>query len=58
MKYSLYVIAALLLVLWAVVHFGFESFRYIDILLPLAVFIVLLRIFFVKKGKGSSTPQK
>lgn len=50
MKNSLYIIAGLLILLWAIVTFGFNSFRYIDILLPIAGFIVLLRIFFTKKS--------
>jgi len=49
MKNSLYIIAGLLLLLWAIVTFGFHSFRTIDILLPVAAFIVLLRILFYKK---------
>ncbi|RIH63410.1 hypothetical protein D1164_19985 [Mariniphaga sediminis] len=49
MKNSLYIIAGLLVLLWAIITFGFHSFRYIDILLPLAVFIILLRILFTKK---------
>jgi len=49
MKNSLYIIAGLLLLIWAIVTFGFYSFRTIDILLPIAGFIVLLRILFTKK---------
>jgi hypothetical protein len=49
MKNSLYIIAGLLVLLWAIVTFGFHSFRVIDILLPIAAFIVLLRILFYKK---------
>ncbi len=49
MKNSLYIIAGLLVLLWAIITFGFNSFRYIDILLPVAVFIVLLQILFTKK---------
>ncbi|HKI88291.1 MAG TPA: hypothetical protein VKA38_04630 [Draconibacterium sp.] len=50
MKNSLYIIAGLLLLLWAIVTFGFYSFRYIDVLLPIAGFIVLLQILFHKKS--------
>jgi hypothetical protein len=50
MKNSLYIIAGLLLLLWAIVTFGFYSFRTIDILLPIAAFIVLLKILFYKKS--------
>jgi len=49
MKNSLYIIAGLLVLLWAIVTFGFYSFRYIDILLPIAGFIILLQILFAKK---------
>ncbi len=50
MENSLYIIAGLLVLLWAIVTFVFNSFRYIDVLLPLAGFIVLLRILFTKKS--------
>jgi len=50
MKNSLYIIVGLLVLLWAIVTFGFYSFRTIDILLPIAAFIVLLRILFYKKS--------
>jgi len=49
MKNSLFIIAGLLVLPWAIVTLGFNSFRYIDILLLLAVFIVFLRILFTKK---------
>jgi predicted ferric reductase len=55
MKNSLYIIAGLLVLLWAIVTFGFSSFRYIDILLPVAAFIVLLRILFTKKISKKQT---
>lgn len=51
MKNSLSIIAGLLVLLWAIVNFGFNSFRYIDILLPIAVFIVLLQILLSKKSQ-------
>ena len=50
MKNSLYIIAGLLVLLWAIVTFGFYTFRYIDILLPIAGFIMLLRILFSQKS--------
>lgn len=46
MKNSSYIIAGLLVLLWAIVTLAFYSFRYSDILLPLAGFIVLLHVFF------------
>lgn len=49
MKNTLYIIAGLLVLLWAIVTFGFNSFRYIDILLPVAMFIILLQILFTRK---------
>ncbi|WP_175579286.1 hypothetical protein [Maribellus luteus] len=52
MKNSLYIIAGLLVLLWTIVTFGFYSFRTLDILLPIAAFIVLLsRILFNKKSQ-------
>ncbi len=53
MKNSLYIIAGLVLLVWAIITFGFYSFRTIDILLPIAGFIVLLQILFTKKGPTS-----
>jgi hypothetical protein len=50
MKNSLTIIAGLLLLIWAIVTFGFYSFRTIDLLLPIAGFIVFLRIFYNKKS--------
>ena len=49
MKKSLDIIAGLVLLLWGIVTFGFYSFRVIDILLPIAGFIVLLRILLNRK---------
>jgi len=54
MKNSLYIIAGLLVLLWAIVTFGFHSFRTIDILLPIAAFVVLLRILFYKKSQNNN----
>ena len=54
MKNSLYIIAGLLVLLWAIITFGFYSFRYIDILLPIAGFIMLLQILFAKRELKTS----
>jgi len=54
MKNSLYIIAGLLVLLWAIVTFGFYTFRYIDVLLPIAGFIVLLQILFSKKSSKTT----
>jgi tryptophan-rich sensory protein len=58
MKSSLYIIAGLLLFLWAIVTFGLHSFRVIDLLPPIAAFIVLLRILFYKKSKKINNGNK
>jgi hypothetical protein len=50
MKNSLYLIAGLLAILWAIITFGFYSFRYFDLLLLAAGFMVLLQILFNKKS--------
>ncbi len=50
MKNSLYIIAGLLALLWAIIAFGFYSFRYFDLLLLAAAFMVLLQILFNKKS--------
>lgn len=57
MKNSHYIIAGLLVLLWAIVTFGFHTFRYIDVLLPIAGFIVLLQILFSKKVSKKSQKQ-
>ena len=51
MKNSPYIIAGLLIVLWGIVTFGFEEVRFINILLPIAVLIILLRFFYTKTLK-------
>ncbi|HBS86031.1 MAG: hypothetical protein A2W91_08270 [Bacteroidetes bacterium GWF2_38_335] len=53
MKNLLYVIAGLLMVIWAIVLFGFNSitinsFKLVHLLLIFAVFIVLIRLIFSK----------
>lgn len=51
MKYSTYIIAGLLLILWGVVVYGFNSPpRIIHLLIPVAGVIILLRIFLNKKN--------
>jgi len=50
MKNSLYIIAGLLLLFWGIVTFGYNSSWVFNLLLPLAGFIVLLRIFYKKKS--------
>jgi tryptophan-rich sensory protein len=50
MKNSSYIIAVLLIVLWGIITFGFKEFRFANLLLPLAAFIVLLRFFYSKKA--------
>uniref|UniRef100_UPI0032177137 hypothetical protein n=1 Tax=uncultured Draconibacterium sp. TaxID=1573823 RepID=UPI0032177137 len=53
MKYSTYIIVGLLLILWVVVVYGFDSPpKFIHALIPLAGIIVLLRIFFKKNVKN------
>jgi tryptophan-rich sensory protein len=57
MKNSLYVIAGLLVIMWAIIYFGFDSwtissFEIVHILLIIAFCIVLVRIIFNKKLTG------
>lgn len=54
MKNSLYIIAGLIILLWAIVTFGFYEFRFIDILLLIAGFIILLGILLNKKISGEN----
>ncbi len=49
MKGSHYIIAGLLILLWGIVTFSFNSPPFVQILLPIAGFVVFLRIFFGKK---------
>ena len=49
MKNLLYVIAGLLLVIWFIVFLGFNSSGMVHILLVLAGFVLLIRIFLNKK---------
>jgi hypothetical protein len=48
MKNSHYIIAGLLVILWGIVTYSFNSPPFAQILLPIAGFIVLLRILFNK----------
>ncbi len=57
MKNSLYVIAALLIIMWAIIFFGFDtysiySFRIVHLLLISAFFIILFRLIFNNKLSG------
>jgi len=49
MKNSLYVIAGLLLIIWAIVFWGFETSGMVHILLALAGFIILVRLVLSKQ---------
>lgn len=49
MKNLLYVIAALIVIIWALIYFGFHSGDEIHILLVVAIIIVLVRIVFSKQ---------
>lgn len=52
MKNSIYVIAGLLIIIWAIFVFGFHFTGFIHILLVLVAFIVLIRIVFNKQLSG------
>jgi hypothetical protein len=49
MKNLLYVIAGLVIIIWAIVFFGFESYEWVHMLLVLAGFIILMRLVFRKQ---------
>jgi len=49
MKNSLYIIAALLVVIWAIVYFADNSSGMIHLLLVVAGFVLIIRIFTPKK---------
>nr|WP_321451349.1 DUF5670 family protein [uncultured Carboxylicivirga sp.] len=49
MKNSLYVIAALLLVIWGIIFFGFNSSGAVHLLLAAAGLIILIRLIFDKQ---------
>jgi len=57
MKNSLYVIAVLLIIIWAILFFGFTAFNFgsfnlVHLLLISAGIIVLVRIIFSKRLPG------
>lgn len=55
MKYSTYIIAGLLLTIWGLIVYGFNSPpRVIHLLIPLAATIILLRVLFNKKLSKTS----
>ena len=49
MKNALYVIAGLLIVIWGIVFWGFNSSGIVHMLLVLAGFIILVRLIFNKQ---------
>ena len=51
MNNSTYIIAVFLIVLWGIVTFGLKEVRFINILLPIALLIILLRFFYTKTLK-------
>lgn len=46
MKNALYVIAGLLIIIWAIVFYGFNSSGMVHLLLFLAIFIIVVRLLF------------
>ncbi|MCB2196431.1 MAG: hypothetical protein KQH79_11275 [Bacteroidetes bacterium] len=46
MKNSLYVISGLLIIIWAIVFYGFNSSGMVHLLLFLAIFIIVVRLLF------------
>ncbi|HBG71598.1 MAG TPA: lmo0937 family membrane protein [Bacteroidales bacterium] len=46
MKNSLYIIAALLIVIWSIIYFNFQTGSLVHALLILAGVIILIRIIF------------
>ncbi len=54
MKNLLYVIAGLLLVIWGIIFWGFNSSGAVHILLALAAFIVLVRLVFDRQLSGKT----
>lgn len=49
MKNSLYVIAALLLIIWGILYWGLQAVGAVHFLLAAAFFIVLVRLVFSKQ---------
>ena len=52
MKNTFYVIAGLLIVIWGIIYFGFQTSGAVHILLGLAALIILVRIVFSKQLSG------
>lgn len=51
MKNGLFVIAGLLIAIWAIVFWGFNSYNNLNLILVLAGFVILVRILFSKQLK-------
>jgi uncharacterized ion transporter superfamily protein YfcC len=49
MKNSLYIIAGLLIVIWGIIFWGFNSAGVVHLLLAVAVIIILIRLIFNKQ---------
>ncbi len=49
MKNALYVIAGLLIIIWAIIFFGFNTSGVINMLLFVAIFIIVVRLLFNKQ---------
>ena len=49
MKNALYVIAGLLIIIWAIIFFGFKTSGVINIVLFVAIFIIVVRLLFNKQ---------
>lgn len=58
MKNSLYFIAALLVVIWAIIFLSFNSSGIVHGLLIAAVVIVLVRILFGRQLSGNKNPER
>ncbi len=54
MKNSLYVIAGLLMVIWGIIFFGFNTSGAVHLILGVAGFIILIRIVFNRQLSGNS----
>ena len=52
MKNSLYFIAGLVLVIWAIIFLGFDTNSSVHLLLALAGIILIIRIFFGRQLTG------
>ena len=56
MKYFLYSIAAILIILWAIGYLGYHSNGVIHILLIIALITILFNLVLSKKGYKSKYP--